>query len=254
METRSRRAYCRDARHRDPRPAVGGDLGTGRWAFAVLLFAVLLTSSPARAQFWGGCIDALVRPVLDRPNGFLQDIAWSTLDPTGQPVIEYNPTIVLSVGPVTRRFFYLHECGHHALGQIVSGVNIPFASEQAADCWAANQMIREGLSLAALRQIQADVSHSAGDWSHLPGPQRALNLEDCIKSSGPSGSGRCRTVTAYETRPVPEQRLVPQQVPCTHCTMTPLGPRCFHPFDIVNVPTTVMVPQQVPITRQECDP
>jgi hypothetical protein len=217
---------------------------------AVMLAAVMALFSPstAHAQFWGGCVDAAGRPVRDYPNDMLNDIAVSRVDGAGNPVIEYNSRIVLSVGPVTRRFFYLHECGHHALGQIITGAYFPLVSEQQADCWAARAMTSQGYTLADLRQVQADIAQSPGDWSHLPGPQRALNVPACLDSAGQA----CRQVTNYETRIVNVPTVVQQRTPCQHCGCGPFGCGCAHPFDVV--PATVIVPQtqQVPITRTVC--
>lgn len=147
----------------------------------VFIISLLLFAENASADYWGGCFDALGRAVPDRANYSLNDIAVSRLEQSGSPIIEYNPNIVLSVSPATRRFFYLHECGHHALGQLVTGQYFPLVSEQEADCWAAKNLSQQGLSLVDLRAIQNDVAKSPGDWAHLPGPRRALNLEACIQ-------------------------------------------------------------------------
>lgn len=217
----------------------------------------LALCSAAQAQFWGGCRDAAGRPVPDYPNPMLQDIARSTLGPMGEPIIEYNPAVVLSSSLPTRRFFYLHECGHHALGQLITGNVIPFESEQQADCWAARAMRREGLSIGALRQIQSELMRSPGDWMHLPGPKRALNLEACLQDGdrrrADDSDERCRIVTRYVERQVPEQRMAPRQVPCSHCGYTPYGPQCMHAFDMIQVPVTVMTVRREPVRERVCD-
>jgi hypothetical protein len=137
---------------------------------------LLLFSLSAHAQWWGGCIDARGIPVLDIQDPSTNDIAVSRLAPNGAPVILYNPFVVLSSSNVTRRFFYFHECGHHALGHVL-GNYIPLVSEQEADCWAARTLVARGeFTLNDLRQVQMEISSSPGDWSHLPGPQRAMNL------------------------------------------------------------------------------
>jgi hypothetical protein len=214
---------------------------------------VLLMVSTAQAQFWGGCRDALGRSVPDRRNYALNDIANSHLDPGGDPIIEFNPRVVLSVSVPTQRFFYLHECGHHALGQIVSGEYVPMLSEQQADCWAARALLDEGLSSDDLRQIQYDLAQSPGDWSHLPGGRRALNLVACIQDRPISPGHACRVGTEYVTQQVIVPQVVPQQVPCQHCGCVPgLGCECQHQFDIVNVTVQVPQTQQVPVQRTVC--
>jgi hypothetical protein len=94
--------------------------------FALCSLLFLVVPSKVMGQFWGGCVDAAGRPVTDYPSYNINDIAVSSLAPNGASIIQYNPRVVVSVGPVTRRFFYLHECGHHALGQVLTGNYIPF--------------------------------------------------------------------------------------------------------------------------------
>lgn len=221
-----------------------------RLLFTLCSLLFLVVPSKVMGQFWGGCVDAAGRPVTDYPNYNINDIAVSGLAPNGASIIQYNPRVVVSVGPVTRRFFYLHECGHHALGQILTGNYIPFESEQAADCWAAREMLRTGYTTDDLRQVQRDVSQSSGDWSHLPGPQRALNLLRCV--SDEETQGQCRTVTEYQWQTVMVPRVVPQQIPCQHCGCSPYGCSCLHMFDVVSVTVQEPATQRVPVTRTVC--
>lgn len=216
-----------------------------------LLLAALALPEVASAQWWGGCRDVLGTPVFDYPNYNLADIAMATIA-GGQPVILYNPQWVLSVSPETRRFFYFHECGHHALGQVISGQNIPYASEQAADCWAARTLVRSGeFSRESLRTVQREVSLSPGDWTHLPGPQRALNLIACLDGDLPDR--RCRNVTEWEDRTDWIVQNVPQNVPCSHWACGYLGCGYVHPFDVVPLPQQVPVTRRVPVQRVRCD-
>ena len=135
----------------------------------------------AAAASWGGCRDADGRPVLDRPNPALDDVAVANLDAQGDPIIEYNPRWVLSVNPTTRRFLYLHECAHHALGQLLGDGYFALASEREADCWATRAMVREGARLGDLRRVQQELMNTPGDPSHLPGSRRALDLPACLE-------------------------------------------------------------------------
>ncbi len=221
-----------------------------------LAFFVSASASPLYAQWWGGCRDVLGTPVLDYSDSNLQDIAMATIS-NGQPVIIYNPAVVLSVSPSTRRFFYFHECGHHALGQVVSGQNIPYASEQAADCWAARTLVASGtFSDADLRAVQRDVSQSPGDWTHLPGPQRALNLVACLnpddRKPAPEHSS-CRTITEWEDQTTWVTQYVQQSVPCSHWMCGYYGCSYLHAYHVVTVPQQVPVTQRVPVQRTRCD-
>ena len=224
--------------------------------FVQLALFAALCSAPAtlQAQFWGGCRDNYGRAVPDYPKGDLADVAVATLTASGAPIIYYNPAVLLSVSFSTRRFAYMHECGHHALGQISSGVLIPFASEQAADCWAARSLVGSGtFSRADLRAVQTDMAGTSGDWTHFPGPQRALNLIACLSGGDTPDVQRCRTVTEYQDQVFYEDRIVQQQVPCAHCGYNYYGYWvCAHPFDIVNVRTRVPVTRRVPVPRTVC--
>lgn len=200
--------------------------------------------------------------MFDYPDNSLGDIAMANIT-GGRPVIWYNPRIVLSVSPSTRRFFYFHECGHHALGQIVSGRIIPYVSEQEADCWAARTLVASGtFSVEDLRAVQADVSRTPGDWTHLPGPRRALNLEACLQQGGGGGGGRpggrprpqsCRVVTEWEDRVTYETRYVQQPVPCSHTVCGYYGCGPAHQYDFVNVPQQFPVRHRVPVQRTICN-
>jgi len=221
--------------------------------FLVAAAFLLATARSAQSQWWGGCRDVLGRPVLDYPDNNLRDIAMASMS-GGTPVIYYNPMVVMSVSPATRRFFYYHECGHHALGQIVSGQSIPYVSEQEADCWAARTLVQSHIfSLDDLREVQQDVSRSPGDWAHLPGPQRALNLIACLGDVGGGGGGGCHTVTEYETQTAYVTQYAQQSVPCTHWGCGYAGCGFLHPYDVVTVPQQVPVTRQVPVQRMRCN-
>jgi len=151
------------------------------YVFKIMLLAIICFSTPisANPNYWGGCLDAIGRPVPDIANYWLNDIAVSHLDYSGNPIIEFNPNIVANVSIATHRFFYLHECAHHALGQIVSGTPSSFFSEQQADCWAINMMKRQGLSSSEFNSIQNHLFSLPGDSSHFHGYIRAPNLAQC---------------------------------------------------------------------------
>ncbi|KAB2966089.1 MAG: hypothetical protein F9K16_00275 [Thermoanaerobaculia bacterium] len=220
----------------------------------VICFVAQIASTPRiLAQWWGGCRDALGTPVLEYANPSLPDIAMATIV-NGGPAIIYNPNVTLSVGSRTRRFFYFHECGHHALGQIVSRASIPFQAEQEADCWAAQTLVESGgFTAADLELVARDVSTSPGDWSHLPGPQRALNLLRCIGDDFES-SETCRTVTVYEERTDWRIEPVVEQMPCQH-PICYLYSGCWpaHAFDLITVQRQVPVTITVPVSRTVCD-
>ncbi len=149
---------------------------------------------PAVAQAQGatfdGCVDYYGRPVVSVPNDRLGDVARAFLAPNGQPVIEYNRWVLTGVSWQSRLFWYGHECGHHALGHNF-GTAHPLRTEQQADCFGITTLVEKGLiDRDDVRVIQAELSRSPGDWTHLPGPHRAINLEACLEEAGLGGSSR----------------------------------------------------------------
>jgi len=141
--------------------------------------------SGARAQInFEGCVDARGIPVASIPAPGLNDIAAAALDRFGRPVIYYNPG-AFQYGRLIRLFFYTHECGHHALGHTF--VSRPVTQEQEADCWAIRTLVQKGLvSDSEMIQIQMTIARfGRGDWTHVPGPQRAINLRHCLAGEAP---------------------------------------------------------------------
>ena len=151
-------------------------------AFLIGLFLVSTVWSGgvavSRQVVYEGCRDIRGFPVasLESP---INNVAVAGLAPSGAPVIWYNPNILSYFQPITRVFWYYHECAHHALGH--SFRNIPTLREKQADCWAIHTMSRRGLLRGrALAIIQSDLSRLSGDgWIYLPGPQRAMSLIAC---------------------------------------------------------------------------
>src|SRR5437879_4547894 len=104
------------------------------------MIALIGLPSQSSAQVtYGGCTDARGIPVLSIPDGTLSDIAEATVDVDGNPTIRYNPQIVASARRQTRLFFYTHECAHHALGHVLSGLQL--GQEQEADCWGIRTLV-----------------------------------------------------------------------------------------------------------------
>lgn len=132
------------------------------------------------------CFDHRNIPVNEIPDLSIQDIAMATYA-NGYPVIVYNPNVTMSISRQTEAFFFAHECAHHVLAHAMR--NIPFSSEQEADCWAVNALYNNGIfSNQDVRVVQNELSMlGRGDWTHLPGPQRAINLEACLSSSSSGG-------------------------------------------------------------------
>lgn len=147
--------------------------------FLLLLFAGVVSRAEAQVSY-DGCVDPFGVPVASINAPQLEDVAMANRDQLGRPIIWYNPSVLVWLQPVTRTFFYFHECAHHVLGHSI-GAGHPLMNEQAADCWAIVQMVELGLLPQGVAVIQQDIARAGrGDWTHLPGPQRAINLQRCL--------------------------------------------------------------------------
>lgn len=166
-------------------------------AIAVLIFS---TATAAQRVTFDGCSDINGVQVASVSNTSIQDVAMATIA-SGRPIILYNPVVLANTRSQTRLFFYAHECGHHALGHTLSGLRL--GQEQEADCWAINKLVElELLADRDISLIQSDIAQfGRGDWTHLPGPQRAINLRRCLDkgddSKTPDG-GRSQSAGHWE--------------------------------------------------------
>src|SRR5260221_14571357 len=145
----------------------------------VVLFS-LLTSTFSLAQVsYDGCFLGPGIPVPSIMALSLDDSAAARMTPQG-PVILYNPNVVSWMHPETRLFVYFHECAHVVLNH----VNFPNPNmEQQADCWAIRTAVGQNrLNQLGVTIVQNDLAiASRADWTHLPGPMRAINLIECLR-------------------------------------------------------------------------
>ena len=160
-------------------------------ALALLVVSALVAPQASSQVIFEGCRDADGRPVASVVNFSIADVAQASAAANGMPVIYYNPRVLVWMHPQTRVFFYTHECGHHALGQILSGSGPSLEDEQEADCWGIRTLRKKNLiSEADLQVIQSDIARfGRADWSHLPGPERAINLRACLAEQENAGHG-----------------------------------------------------------------
>jgi hypothetical protein len=135
------------------------------------------------------CIDFRGIAVTYVPNAGINDIAMATYV-NNAPVVFYNPNVVATVSAPTAAFFSAHECGHHVLGHAVR--DIPFSREQEADCFAITELVRQGMfGETEIRIVQNELAaFGRADWTHLPGPQRAINLRACLETKPTPRRGR----------------------------------------------------------------
>lgn len=145
-----------------------------------LLIGIFVWTGYCSAQVsFDGCIDFRGQSVASILDYSINDVAIARIE-RGQAVIRYNPNVLAQMSEATRQFFYVHECAHHALQHTVQRPSL--SSERQADCWAIRTMKDNmGLSLNSLRAIQNDITRQGrGDWTHLPGPYRSVDIENCL--------------------------------------------------------------------------
>lgn len=207
---------------------------------AVCAMVVVAVSAPASAQVtWDGCVDALGRPVASVRDLSINDVAIASTTVRG-PIIRYNPMVLASISSTSRLFWYLHECAHHALGHTLSVQRL--GVEREADCWAARKLVElKGLTPERLRNLAREFAGNPGDWTHLPGPMRTLDVVNCARmaSGGENSEGdfapaprRCRVQPcehqahfAGDHSPCDHQmHPAGDVVPCQHLCPNPYGP------------------------------
>jgi hypothetical protein len=154
----------------------------------ITLVSTLCAGVSSAQVTYDGCVDFRGQPVASILDYSVNDVAVAGIDNIGQAVIRYNPRVLAQMSGPTRQFFYTHECAHHVLGHTIRRPSL--SSEREADCWAINTMRDDmGLSVSALRAIQNDIARmSRGDWTHLPGPYRAIDIENCLGISDEDSS------------------------------------------------------------------
>lgn len=152
----------------------------------LIVFLSMYTQSSLAQVVFEGCGDINGIQVPSIQSTAINDIAVATIQ-NGWPVIIYNPDVANRFPRDVRAFFFAHECGHHALGHVLYGM-INIAAEQEADCFAIRNLVERGLfNEHNIYSVQVALSNFArGDWSHLPGLRRAINLRACLQDTDSS--------------------------------------------------------------------
>lgn len=148
---------------------------------AVVLVLLLTAPFPA----YGECYDVRGEIVIELPDERINDVARASLEGAQVAVIRYNPKVLSWFAPQTRQWFYAHECAHHVRGHNFGPYTVNFQriAEVDADCFATETLIRSGsFDSSDLAVVKSDLARlGPGDWVHLPGGQRAINIERCAE-------------------------------------------------------------------------
>ena len=151
----------------------------------VLLLLCICGSDAAAQVAYGGCYDVNSYPVATVVDPTLVgDVAQATFS-MGVPIIRYNPQSVVPGTPqIVLSWLYLHECAHHASGQVFAMLTgqIPYtmAIEIRADCIATTWLQQRAGPQAKLIVQQFLVAlNNPGDQQHPPSGQRARFIAGC---------------------------------------------------------------------------
>ncbi len=124
------------------------------------------------------CTDYLGRQVRTYDVAGLGDAGWSEIF-FRVPVIKLDPDVLRTLPGKMQVFFFLHECGHHKLGHLLSGSG---EAEPEADCWAIKTGRDSGFyardDVVAFGRFFAPSNGSR--LGHLPGPERHAFLLHCF--------------------------------------------------------------------------
>ncbi|WP_050930125.1 hypothetical protein [Aestuariivita boseongensis] len=148
---------------------------------SVLLgIAIALHATPSTAQtVYPACYNIQNVQVHYYPDPSIPDIAVARTSPNGQPIVLWNPSILMPRPAATQEFFYYHECAHHALGHAL-GAYGP-GGERQADCWAKQTMIQVGVmtpqKYQTIRKDLLILSTPGIDWPN--GAVRVQLLDAC---------------------------------------------------------------------------
>lgn len=89
-------------------------------------------------------------------------------------VLVLNPRLLRQHSDTVRLFVFHHECGHHHVG----------ASELRADCWGAEQGVKQGwLDRKGLREICQSFDGAPETETHPAGRRRCQNLDRCYTTA-----------------------------------------------------------------------
>ena len=146
---------------------------------AALIFGFLSTvfANTAQAQQPLACqsFDNFQVPYIK--NFQLNNVGMAGRDNMGNPYIVINPNILNQFSPLTKQFWFAHECGHHALYPQQN-------SEPNADCFAVKSLRSIGMmtSQQDINVMLGQISQLPGSYQtgHLPGPARAQNMYWCL--------------------------------------------------------------------------
>jgi hypothetical protein len=124
------------------------------------------------------CIDAAGRTLPAVEDTTISKLVATSHEQSGAN-IRYNPSLLPRLKPMTRLFFFAHECARNALGD-GNKAAMSVARAQQADCLGLATLLDEGLlKREELPELQADLNFSEAEWAMVPGLPRSFDLAAC---------------------------------------------------------------------------
>lgn len=125
------------------------------------------------------------------PNGQLVKVEYNNNFPSiavaveksgTTPLTVINPTLMNKFSKQMGTFVQFHECGHHSLGHLINNSSTTMSQEQEADCYGIRVALTLGkIQFSDLEILQKEISSiGTGDWQHLSGATRSLNIKKCL--------------------------------------------------------------------------
>jgi hypothetical protein len=156
-------------------------------ALTFVASALLSAAAAAQTVSFPACTAHDGRPVGYRASVAIPDIALATMDSySGEPLIYYNPYVIMWLPPQLRAWIHAHECAHHAMDHLRHG-HVTAAQEIEADCWATRELTGRGIlspaDIALMEQVIAWLLPA--HWMHMPGRFRAIELQKCLSFPAP---------------------------------------------------------------------
>ena len=151
------------------------------WQFICTTAIAVLATGTVWAQSittFESCIDAAGRTLPAVEDTTIAKLVATSHDKDGA-TIRYNPSLLPRLKPMTRLFFFAHECARNALGD-GNKAAMSVARAQQADCLGLATLLDEGLlKREELPELQADLNFSEPEWALVPGLPRSFNLAAC---------------------------------------------------------------------------
>jgi hypothetical protein len=149
----------------------------------ILLLIIFLIFQVHANEIFNGCVDPTGRSITTVYDNKLPDFGLARVaHGSNRFTITINAKAIATLSDGMKNFIYWHECGHIALGHLVTYRQSAIIKEQEADCYGIRVPLTLGrIEHSQLQKLQENISHlGPGDWEHFAGGARAVNVKKCL--------------------------------------------------------------------------